>query len=75
MYLIVWSERNGHTVTDRWTVEETLTEATRVYERILADSSTWTVSICVPIQSTDYTPVDQIAEHILYNRHYIDRGS
>tara|TARA_Y100000310_G_scaffold290474_1_gene317701 strand:- start:160 stop:453 length:294 start_codon:yes stop_codon:yes gene_type:complete len=68
MYLVVWTEQNGRVKTDRWTAEETLADAKKVYKRVLENSSTWTVSICVPIKSTDYIPVDQIADHILKSK-------
>jgi hypothetical protein len=55
MYLVVWSGRDRRTSIDRWTAEETIADAMKVYDKVRAQNSTWTASVCMPIESTDYT--------------------
>jgi hypothetical protein len=59
MYLVVWTtplDRHPHVLfRDEWSAHETLSEAEAAYAEQLDDPSCYSVSICVPIKSTDYS--------------------
>ena len=61
MYLVVWTEKNHGSgdgrwlMDDHWSAHETLAEAEAAYAVVRDQSNCYSASICVPIESTDYS--------------------
>ena len=54
MYIICWVTED----TDHWVTTQDRAEAIRRYEKLKEMDDVYTVSICVPIVSTDYPVVE-----------------
>ena len=52
MYLVVWHDKS--TLTDHYEAFEQLSDAQTHYASLTDDTSVWSASITVPIESTDY---------------------
>lgn len=53
-YIVIWCEQNEHECTDKWERVESMFEADEKVEELRKLDSTWTVSICAVVKSTDY---------------------
>ena len=60
MFIVAYTTKEGDTHNDFYSVHETLEEAKLEYEPLLEDTSVYTASICGVIESTDYSPSENL---------------
>jgi len=59
--LVVWTiheRRDYGDYHDEWTAVETMPEAEKLYDEVLATKGCYIASICGVIKSTDYSPAE-----------------
>ena len=55
MWLVLFCHKDAHgNAHDGWSAHDDIEEARRVYQECLAEPDIYSVSLCAPIESTDY---------------------
>lgn len=54
MWLVLYCMRDHEGTLDKWGAFETLEEARVAYQEALDNEWTYSVSLCAPVESTDY---------------------